>query len=180
MLFRSYYSSRVDNIIMRILDIFMAIPGLLLPIAIITATGTNIAWIIFALGMGVIPGYGRTVRASVMTLKGSEFIEAARACGAKNGTIIFRHIIPNSLAPVIVRATMGFGGSVLAVSSLSYLGVGIESHIPEWGNILKAGSTYLETHSYLAIYPGIVIVLLVLAFNFLGDGLRDALDPKLK
>lgn len=175
-----YYSGRVDNVIMRILDIFMAMPGLLLPIAIVTATGNSLAWIIVALGMGVIPGYGRTVRASVMTLTGCEFIEAEKANGAKNSWIIMKHIIPNSLAPVIVRATMGFGGNVLAISSLSYLGVGIESYIPEWGNILKVGSSYLETASYLAIYPGIAIVLMVLGFNFLGDGVRDALDPKLK
>lgn len=175
-----YYGGRTDNIIMRILDIFMAMPGLLLPIAIITATGNSLAWIIVALGMGVIPGYGRTVRASVMTLTGCEFIEAEKANGAKNSWIILRHILPNSMAPVIVRATMSFGGNVLAISSLSYLGVGIESHIPEWGNILKVGSTYLETASYMAVYPGIAIVLMVLGFNFLGDGFRDALDPKLK
>ena len=175
-----YYSGKVDNVIMRILDVFMAMPGLLLPIAIVTATGNSIGWIIVALGMGVIPGYGRTVRASVMTLTGCEFIEAERANGAKNSWIILKHIIPNSLSPVIVRATMGFGGNVLAISSLSYLGVGIESYVPEWGNILKVGSSYLETASYLAIYPGVVIVLMVLGFNFLGDGVRDALDPKLK
>ncbi|MCD8369858.1 MAG: ABC transporter permease [Clostridiales bacterium] len=175
-----YYSGRIDDIIMRILDIFMAMPGLLLPIAIITAAGNSLTWIIIALGMGVIPGYGRTVRASVMTLTGCEFIEAERAIGAKDSWIILKHIIPNSMAPVIVRATMSFGGNVLAISSLSYLGVGIESYIPEWGNILQTGSTYLETASYMAIYPGIAIVLMVLGFNFLGDGFRDALDPKLK
>jgi peptide/nickel transport system permease protein len=115
-----------------------------------------------------------------MSLKGSEMVEAAKASGARNSYIIFRHILPNSLAPLIVRMTMGFGGSVLGISSLSYLGVGIPSYIPEWGNIMKAGSTYLETASWLAVYPGIAIILLVLAINFLGDGLRDAMDPKLK
>ncbi len=178
--FAGYYSSKVDNTIMRILDIFMAIPGLLLPIAIITAFGTSTMNILIALGVGAIPGYARTIRASVMTQSGNEFVEAARACGAKNGTIIFRHILPNSMAPIIVRATLGIGSGVLAVSSLSYLGLGIEPHIPEWGNILRAGSTYLETNPHLAIYPGIAIIALVLSFNFLGDGLRDALDPKLK
>ena len=175
-----YYSNAVDNGIMRVLDIFQAIPGLLLPIAIITAFGTSIPNIILALGVGVIPGYARTARATVMTLTGSEFVEAAKACGVKESQIIFRHILPNSLAPIIVRATMSIGSATLAVSALSYLGLGIDSHIPEWGNILRTGSTYLETNPYLAIYPGLAIILLVLAFNFLGDGLRDAMDPKLK
>ena len=115
-----------------------------------------------------------------MGLAGSEFVEAAKACGAKDHIIIFNHIIPNSLAPIIVRATLSIGGAVLSTSSLSYLGLGVEPHVPEWGNILKAGSTYLETNPYLAIYPGLAIILLVLAFNYMGDGLRDALDPKLK
>lgn len=175
-----YYSDKVDNTIMRIMDILMAVPGLLLPIAIITALGTSIPCIVVAMSCGTIPSYARVVRASVMTLKGSEMVEAAKASGAKNGFIIFKHILPNSLAPLIVRMTMGFGGSVLGISSLSYLGVGIPSYIPEWGNIMKAGSTYLETASWLAVYPGIAIILLVLAINFLGDGLRDAMDPKLK
>jgi peptide/nickel transport system permease protein len=175
-----YYSDRVDNTVMRIMDILMAVPGLLLPIAIITALGTSIPCIVIAMSCGTIPSYARVVRASVMSLKGSEMVEAAKASGARNSYIIFRHILPNSLAPLIVRMTMGFGGSVLGISSLSYLGVGIPSYIPEWGNIMKAGSTYLETASWLAVYPGIAIILLVLAINFLGDGLRDAMDPKLK
>ena len=115
-----------------------------------------------------------------MTLSDAEFVEAARACGAKDKVIIFKHILPNSMAPLIIRATLGIGAGVTAVSSLSYLGLGIAPQIPEWGNILKAGSSYLETNAYMAIFPGLAIVVLVLAFNFLGDGLRDALDPKLK
>lgn len=175
-----FYSGSTDNIIMRVLDVFMAIPGLLLPIAIIAAFGTSTVNITIALGAGAIPGYARTIRASVMTLSDAEFVEAARACGAKDRIIIFSHILPNSLAPLIIRATLGIGSGVTAVSSLSYLGLGIAPQIPEWGNILKAGSAYLETNSYMAIFPGFAIVVLVLAFNFLGDGLRDALDPKLK
>lgn len=175
-----FYSGSTDNIIMRVLDVFMAIPGLLLPIAIIAAFGTSTANITIALGAGAIPGYARTIRASVMTLSDAEFVEAARACGAKDKIIIFKHILPNSMAPLIIRATLGIGAGVTAVSSLSYLGLGIAPQIPEWGNILKAGSSYLETNAYMAIFPGLAIVVLVLAFNFLGDGLRDALDPKLK
>lgn len=178
--FAGFYSGTTDNVIMRILDVFMAIPGLLLPIAIIAAFGTNTANITFALGVGAIPSYARTIRASVLTLQDAEFVEAARACGARDKIIIFRHILPNSMAPLIIRATLGIGAGVTAVSSLSYLGLGIAPQIPEWGNILKAGSAYLETNAYMAIFPGFAIVVLVLAFNFLGDGLRDALDPKLK
>lgn len=178
--FAGFYSGTTDNVIMRVLDVFMAIPGLLLPIAIIAAFGTNTANITFALGVGAIPSYARTIRASVLTLQDAEFVEAARACGARDKTIIFKHILPNSMAPLIIRATLGIGAGVTAVSSLSYLGLGIAPQIPEWGNILKAGSAYLETNAYMAIFPGFAIVILVLAFNFLGDGLRDALDPKLK
>ncbi len=175
-----YYGGKTENIIMRLLDVLYAVPGILLAIAIIAAFGVSTTNLILALSIGGIPSYARTVRATVLGLAGQEFVEAAKACGAKNNTIIFKHIIPNALAPVIVRATMGIGSAVLSTSSLSYLGLGVESHIPEWGNILKAGSTYLETNPYIAIFPGLAIIMIVLAFNYFGDGLRDALDPKLK
>lgn len=175
-----FYGRHTDNIIMRLLDILYAIPGILLAIAIIAAFGANTVNLILALSLGAIPTYARTMRASVLYVSTFEFVEAARALGYNNRTLIFKHIIPNSLAPMIVKSTLTIGGAVIATSSLSYLGLGVEPHIPEWGNILKLGSTYLETHSYLAIYPGLAIILLVLSFNFLGDGLRDALDPKLE
>ncbi len=175
-----YYGGKVDNIIMRVLDVLNAVPSILLAIAIIAAFGASTTTLILALSIGGIPGYARTIRAQVMGVANQEFVEAAKACGAKDSTIIFRHIIPNSLAPVIVRVTMGMGSAVLSTSSLSYLGIGVESHIPEWGNVLKAGSQYLETNPYIAIFPGLAIVLIVLSFNYFGDGLRDALDPKLK
>lgn len=175
-----YYGSKIDNTIMRLLDVLYAVPGILLAIAIVAAFGASTFNLILALSVGSIPSYARTVRATVMSISNSEFVEAAKACGAKDGTIILRHIMPNSLAPIIVQATLGIGGAVLSTSSLSYLGLGVEPHIPEWGNILKIGSNFLETNPYLAIYPGIAIIVLVLAFNFFGDGVRDALDPKLK
>ncbi len=175
-----FYGGKVDNTIMRLLDVLNAVPGILLAIAIIAAFGTSTVNLILALSIGGIPGYARTVRAQVLGVANQEFVEAAKACGAKDATIIFRHIIPNSLAPVIVRVTMGMGSAVLSTSSLSYLGIGVEAHIPEWGNILKAGSKFLETNPYIAIFPGIAIIIIVLSFNFFGDGLRDALDPKLK
>ncbi len=175
-----YYGGKIDNMIMRCLDVLAAVPGILLAIAIIAALGVSTVNLILSLSIGGISGYARTVRAQVLGVANQEFVEAAKACGAKDATIIFRHIIPNSLAPVIVRVTMGMGSAVLSTSSLSYLGIGVEAHIPEWGNILKAGSKFLESHPYIAIFPGLAIILIVLAFNFFGDGLRDALDPKLK
>lgn len=175
-----YYGRRADNLIMRMLDILYAIPGILLAIAIVSAFGASTMNLILALSIGGIPGYARMVRAQVLQLADAEFIEAARAIGKSSARIIWEDIIPNALSPVIVRATLGIGAAVLSTSALSYLGLGVQPPTPEWGNILKAGSEYLEFYPYLAIFPGLAIVAVVLAFNFFGDGLRDALDPKMK
>ena len=174
-----YYSNRTDNIIMRLLDVLYAIPGILLAIAIIAAFGANTTNLILALSVGAIPTYARTMRANVLMVSNYEFVDSARALGASDLSIIFKQVVPNSLAPMIVKATLTIGGAIIATSSLSFLGLGVEPHIPEWGNILRLGSTYLESNSYLAIYPGLAIIALVLSFNFLGDGLRDALDPRM-
>lgn len=174
-----FYGRHTDNIIMRLLDILYAVPGILLAITIIAAFGANTVNLVLALSIGAIPTYARTMRANVLQVSTFEFVEAARALGVNNQAIIFKHIVPNAMAPMIVKATLTIGTAVIATSSLSYLGLGVEPHIPEWGNILKLGSAYLETQPYLAIYPGLAIITLVLAFNFLGDGLRDALNPKL-
>lgn len=176
--FAGYFSERTDNIIMRLLDVLYSIPGFLLAIAIIAAFGANTVNLIIALSVGSIPTYARTMRANVLMVSNYEFVDAARSLGSSDMEIIFRYIVPNSLSPMIVKATLTIGTAVIATSSLSFLGLGVEPHIPEWGNILKVGSTYLETHSYLAFFPGAAIVLLVLSFNFFGDALRDALDPK--
>ncbi len=174
-----YYGRTTDNVIMRALDILYAIPGILLAIAIIAAFGASTGNLILALSVGAIPTYARTMRANVMMVSTLEYVQAARAFGSSDAAIVFKHIVPNSMAPMIVKATLTIGTAVISTSSLSFLGLGVEPHIPEWGNILKVGSAYLETHSFTAIYPGLAIILLVLSFNFLGDGLRDALDPKL-
>lgn len=174
-----YYGRSTDNLIMRALDILYAIPGILLAIAIIAAFGASTVNLIIALSVGAIPTYARTMRANVLLVSTLEYVQAARAFGAGDFIILLRHIIPNSIAPMIVKSTLTVGGAIISTSSLSYLGLGVEPHIPEWGNILKVGSSYLETHAYTAIYPGLAIIALVLSFNFLGDGLRDALDPKL-
>ncbi|GIP17646.1 ABC transporter permease [Paenibacillus montaniterrae] len=174
-----YYGKHTDNIIMRALDILYAIPGILLAIAIIAAFGAGIFNLIIALSIGSIPTYARIMRANVLQVSSLEYVQAASAIGSSDRLILFRHILPNTVAPMIVQSTLTIGTAVISTSSLSFLGLGVEPHIPEWGNILKLGSAYLETHPYTAIYPGLAIILLVLAFNFLGDGLRDALDPKL-
>ena len=175
-----YYGERADNGIMRVLDVLYAVPSTLLTIAIVAAFGANTLNLILALSIAYVPVYARTMRAQVMVVSNADFVEAARACGRREWEILIKHIIPNALAPIIVQASVSIGIAVLSTSSLSYLGLGVEPHIPEWGNILKVGSPYLETHPYLAIYPGLFIIMLVLAFNFFGDGLRDALDPRLK
>lgn len=174
-----YYKNTLDNVLMRILDVIYAVPGILLAIAIIAAFGSSTTNLIIALSVGSIPTYARTMRANVLSVSNLEFVEASKALGESEWKIIFKQVVPNSFAPMIVKASLTIGTAVIATSSLSFLGLGVESHIPEWGNILKVGSMYLETNPYLAIFPGIAIILLVLSFNFLGDGLRDALDPKL-
>jgi|LSQX01.2.fsa_nt_gb peptide/nickel transport system permease protein len=175
-----YYGGRLDNVIMRVIDVIYAIPGVLLSMVIIASFGATIPNLVIALGVGSIASYARITRATVMNLANAEFVEAAKACGANDRVIILKHILLNSMAPIIVNATIGIGGIVLATSALSYLGIGIPSYIPEWGNVLRSGSTYLETQPHLAVFPGLAIMTLVLAFNFFGDGVRDALDPKLK
>ncbi|MGO4993964.1 ABC transporter permease [Jeotgalibaca porci] len=174
-----FYGNRTDNVIMRLLDVLYAIPGMLLAITIVASFGASTTNLIIALSLGSIPSYARTMRANVMQVANYEYVEAARALGQDNRTLILKHIVPNAMAPMIVRSTLTIGTAVISTSSLSYLGLGVEAHVPEWGNILRIGSQYLETNPYLAIYPGLAIILLVLSFNFLGDGLRDATDPKL-
>lgn len=174
-----FYGNRTDSIIMRLLDVLYAIPGMLLAITIVASFGASTTNLIIALSLGSIPSYARTMRANVMQVANYEYVEAAKALGQDNWTILRKHVIPNAMAPMIIRSTLTIGTAVISTSSLSYLGLGVEAHIPEWGNILRIGSQYLETNPYLAIYPGLAIILLVLSFNFLGDGLRDATDPRL-
>lgn len=174
-----YYGNRTDSVIMRLLDVLYAIPGMLLAITIVASFGASTTNLIIALSLGSIPSYARTMRANVMQVANYEYVEAARALGQSNGMIIRKHVIPNAMSPMIIRSTLTIGTAVISTSSLSYLGLGVEAHVPEWGNILRIGSQYLETNPYLAIFPGLAIILLVLSFNFLGDGLRDATDPRL-
>ena len=175
-----YYGGRVDNVIMRIMDIFLAVPSILLAMTIVAALGTSLVNVMLAIGVSGVPGYARIVRASVMSIKDQEFVEASRAIGAKSPTTIFREILPNCLAPIIVQATLSVAGAILSTASLSFIGLGVQPPSPEWGAMLSGGRNYLRDALHLTLFPGLAIVINILALNLLGDGLRDALDPRLK
>ena len=174
------YFTKADNTIMRILDIIFAIPSLLLAVAIIASFGASTTNLIIALSIGNIPSFARTMRANVLEVKRTEYVDAARITGESDARILWSYILPNALASMIVRFSLNIGVVVLTTSGLSFLGLGVAPEVPEWGNVLRTGSNYLETHSNLAIFPGLCIMLLVLAFNFIGDAVRDALDPRIQ
>ena len=178
--FAGFYGGKVDNIIMRIMDIFLAIPSILLAITIVAALGTNLINVMIAIGISYIPTFARIVRAAVMGVKDQEFVESARAIGASNATIIFREVIPNCMAPIIVQATLSVAGAILSTASLSFIGLGVQPPSPEWGAMLSSGRNFLRDAMHLTLFPGLAIVITILALNLLGDGLRDALDPRLK
>jgi peptide/nickel transport system permease protein len=175
-----FYGHRTDNLIMRTMDIFLAIPGMLLAIAIAAALGPALQNMMIAIGIGAVPAYARIVRGSVLPIKEQEFIEAARSIGASDLRLIMRHLLPNVMAPVIVQATLGVASAILSAAALSFLGLGIQPPVPEWGAMLSAGRNYIRAYPYLTIFPGMLIMLTIYSFNVLGDGLRDALDPRLK
>ena len=176
----AYYGGRVDNFIMRFLDIWHSIPDLLLAISLASAMGPGIGNAIIAIGLTTIPSYARVVRASVMTVKNTEYIEAARCLGASVPRIILRHIIPNALAPIIVQASLGVAGAIITTASLSFIGLGVQPPTPEWGSMLSKGRQYIRNYWHLVTFPGVFIMTTVISMNLLGDGLRDALDPRLK
>jgi len=174
------YYKKADNIIMRFMDVLLAIPSTLLAIAIVAALGPSIKNLLIAVSVSYTPTFSRIVRASVMTIKDQEFIEAARAVGASDIRIIFKYIIPNSLAPIIVQSTLGVAGAILNIAGLSFLGLGIEPPLPEWGAMLSNARTYIRDSWHITTVPGVGIMLTILALNLVGDGFRDALDPRLK
>ena len=175
-----YYGGRIDNVIMRICDVFMAVPRMLLSMAVVAALGQGTFKMLIALSIAAFPGYARTVRASIMTLRNQEYVEAAKCCGTSSARIIFKHVVPNGLGPVIVSATLGLGGTILAIASLGFLGIGVASPTPEWGTILSENRANIRYYPYLGLVPGIFIAISVMCLNFIGDGLRDALDPRMK
>ncbi len=175
-----YYGKTVDAVIMRAMDILLAIPSMLLATAIVAALGTSLVNVLIAIAISHIPSFARTVRASVLTVKDQEFIEAARAIGCHDGEIIFKYIIPNAMAPIIVQATVGLAGAILSIAGLSFLSLGIQPPTPEWGAMLSNARTYIRDAWHVTVIPGMGIMLTILALNLMGDGLRDALDPRLK
>lgn len=175
-----YFGGKVDSVIMRIVDMFMAIPAMLLSMAVVAALGTGVDKLLVALSISQIPRFTRVVRSSIMTLRNQEFVEAAKCCGTSSARIILKHILPNGMGPVIVSATLTLGQVILSIASLGFLGIGVSSPTPEWGTILSENKVHIRYYPYLGLIPGICIALAVMAVNFIGDGLRDALDPRTK
>lgn len=175
-----FFGKWIDELIMRIMDVMLCLPDMLLAIAIVAAFGGSVVNMILAIGISRIPRFARIVRSSVLTVRDMEYVEAARAIGARSGTIILRHVLLNCMGPIIVQITLIFASSILAISSLSFLGLGIKPPAPEWGNMLAAGRSNMRDHGYLVLAPGLAIFLSIFSLNLLGDGLRDALDPRLK
>lgn len=175
-----YYGNVTDNLIMRFIDVLLAIPNLMLAMSIVAALGISRFNLTVAIGVGAAGGYARIVRASILSLKEQEFIEASRAIGASDFRIILKHLLPNCLAPIIVQVSMGIGAAIMAAAGMSFVGLGIAPPTPEWGAMLSSGRAYMRDYWYVVTFPGIAIMLTVFAFNLFGDGLRDALDPRLK
>ena len=174
-----YLGGWVDNVIMRMMDVLLAFPSLLLAIAIVTILGPGIQNALLAIGIVSIPAYARVTRASVLTVKQMEFVDASRSLGGGTFYILFGRILPNSLTPLIVQGTLGIATAILDAAALSFLGLGAQPPTPEWGSMLSAERNQVFTAPHLVFYPGLAIMLTVLSFNLLGDGMRDALDPRL-
>lgn len=175
-----YIGGRLDYLVMRLMDAFSAIPGMLLTLALVAALGTGVDKLIIAIIISDIPSTTRLVRSAVLTISGSDYIEAAAVSGAKTPWIILRHVLPNAIGPIIVHATMGLGFLIINISGLSFLGMGIQPPSPEWGAMLSEGREFIRSAPHTVIFPGLAIMMVALSLNLLGDGLRDALDPRLK
>lgn len=175
-----YFGGITDNVLMRFTEIVMSFPTFFLLITIVSIVERSIFNIMLVIGLTSWPGLARMVRGQFLSLREQEFVLAARALGASNARIIFRHILPNAMAPVIVSATLRIGGAILTESGLSFIGLGVQEPFPSWGNIINGGRTFLRQAPWICTFPGIFIFLTVLSFNYVGDGLRDALDPRLK
>ena len=179
-LLSGYYGKAVDVAIMRLVEIFVAFPFLILVVAVIALLGTSIYNVMLVLGLVSWPIYARLVRSEVLAIRELPYIEAARAIGAKNARIMFRHVLPNCISCVLVTAAMSMAGAILSTAALGFLGLGVQPPTPEWGMMLNEARLFLRRYPWEIIYPGVAIMLVVLALNFLGDGLRDALDPHLR
>jgi peptide/nickel transport system permease protein len=179
-LMAGYYGRLVDVAVMRAADLMLAFPGILLAMSLVAILGTSLFNLMLAVGIASIPEYVRVVRGTVLSAREMEYVTAARVSGARDRSIMLRHILPNILPPVIVLATLGIAGAILLGSTLSFLGLGIQPPTPEWGNMLSDGRSMMRHFWWVSFFPGLAIMLTVLAINLLGDGLRDALDPRLR
>lgn len=175
-----YYGGMVDSVIMRIMDMLLCIPSILLALVIVAALGTSIPNLLLAITIGNAPSFARMIRASIITVANQEYVDAARICGTRDSRIVLRHIIPNTMGPIIVQATMSVAGCITATAGLSFVGMGIQAPRPEWGAMLSSGREFMRYYPHLVIIPGMFIVITALAINLFGDGLRDAMDPRLK
>ncbi len=176
----AFYSRWLDDVLMRILDVFQAIPAMLLALAVVAALGTSLPNLVIAMMISRIPGAARSSRAVMLNLVSQEYISAARSYGARDGQLIFGHVLPNALGPIIVDLTINLSAITLQVSSLSYIGLGVQPPTPEWGVLLSDAREFMQTAPHTILFPGLAILLVALAFNLVGDGLRDALDPRLR
>ena len=165
---------------MRVMDMFTAIPGTLLALAIVAALGTSMVNLLIAITISSIPGFVRLIRSTVLTVVESDYVEAARACGTGDARIILRHILPNAIGPIIVQTTTSISDMILTASGLSFIGMGVQAPTPEWGAMISEAREFYRQKPYLVIFPGVCIILTALSFNLIGDGLRDALDPRLR
>ena len=175
-----YYGGRIDNAIMRVLDTFLAIPGELLAMAIVASLGPSMTNLLIAVTIARIPPFTSVIRSSILTVIDQDYIESAIASGARDSYIIVKHILPNAMGPIIIQATMGVGRMILTAAGMSFIGMGVQPPLPEWGSMLAEGRDFMRYSPYITLFPGLAIILTSLALNLLGDGLRDALDPKLK
>ncbi len=174
-----YFGGRVDDVISRVIDVLMAFPGILLAIALVAVLGPSLRNVVLALSVIGWVGYARLVRGQALRAREFEFVQAARASGASSGRIVLHHILPTAFPAVIVQATLGMAGAIIAEAALSFLGLGVQPPTPSWGTMLDAGRAHLFDAPHVTIFPGLAIALLVLGFNLLGDSLRDRIDPKL-
>lgn len=175
-----FYGGTTESLIMRILDVFMGIPPILLALSVAAALGGGLMNLMIAVSISSVPSFARIVRASVMSVKAQEFVEAARGTGCSNIRIMFKYVFPNCLSPLIVQSTLGVASAILAASTMSFIGLGLQPPIPEWGAMLSVGRAYIRQAWWTCTFPGIMIALTVFALNVFGDGMRDALDPKMK
>lgn len=175
-----YYSGRIDTVLMAFVDVLLALPAFLLALAIIAALGPGLGNVMIAVGIANIPAFARITRSAVITVREQDFVAAALAAGARDGRVMMKHIIPNALSPVIVQVTLSLAGAILSAAGLSFLGLGAQPPTPEWGSMLSSARPFIREAHWAVTFPGLAIVITVLALNFVGDGLRDALDPRSK